>query len=99
MTSLFLAVILAWDPSPTPGVNYRLYYGPNSGQQTIFVDVGKSTVAEVKDEDLPPGFRSISLPGHILGYARVDLRMKWSIRPRHRILLRPGSSLRSPTCV
>jgi PA14 domain len=55
MTSLFLAVILAWDPSPTPGVKYRLYYGPNSGQQTIFVDAGNSTVAEVKDEDLPPG--------------------------------------------
>jgi hypothetical protein len=55
MTSLFLAVILAWDPSLTPGVKYRLYYGPNSGQQTIFVDVGNSTRAEVKGEDLPPG--------------------------------------------
>ena len=53
MTSLFLAVILAWDPSPTPGVKYRLYYGPNSGQQTIFEDVGTSTTWEVKN--LPPG--------------------------------------------
>jgi hypothetical protein len=53
VTSLFLAVILAWDPSPTPGVKYRLYYGANPGQQTIFVDAGNSTVAEVKD--LPPG--------------------------------------------
>ena len=53
MTSLFLAVILAWDPSPTPGVKYRLYYGPNSGQQTIFEDAGTSTTWEVKD--LPPG--------------------------------------------
>jgi hypothetical protein len=53
MTSLFLAVTLAWDPSPTPNVNCRLYYGSNSGQQTIFVDAGTSMVAEVKD--LPPG--------------------------------------------
>ena len=35
MTSLFLAVILVWDPSPTPDVKYRLYYGRNSGQQTF----------------------------------------------------------------
>src|SRR4029077_7604881 len=41
------------DPSPTPGVRYRLYYGPNSGQQTIFEDTGTSTTWEVKD--LPPG--------------------------------------------
>jgi hypothetical protein len=53
MTSLFLAVILAWNPSPTPGVQYRLYYGPNSGQQTIFEDAGTSTVWEVKN--LSPG--------------------------------------------
>jgi hypothetical protein len=46
-------VTLAWDPSPTPNVNCRLYYGSNSGQQTIFVDAGTSMVAEVKD--LPPG--------------------------------------------
>ncbi len=53
MTSLFLAVILAWDPSPTPGAKYRLYYGPTSGQQTIFEDAGTSTTWEVKN--LPPG--------------------------------------------
>ena len=53
MTSLFLAVILAWDPSPTPGVKYRLYYGPNSGQQTIFEHDITSTTWEVKN--LPPG--------------------------------------------
>jgi Fibronectin type III domain len=53
MTSLFLALILAWDPSPTPGVKYRLYYGPNSGQQTIFEDDITSTTWEVKN--LPPG--------------------------------------------
>jgi Fibronectin type III domain len=69
MTSLFLAVILAWDPSPTPGVNYRLYYGPNSGQQTIFVDVGKSTVAEVKDEDLSPG-----IPIYFVARAYIGVR-------------------------
>jgi hypothetical protein len=34
-------------------VKYRLYYGPNSGQQTIFEDVGTSTTWEVKN--LPPG--------------------------------------------
>ena len=53
MTSLFLAVILAWDPSPTPGVKYRLYYGPISGQQTIFEHDITSTTWEVKN--LPPG--------------------------------------------
>jgi hypothetical protein len=53
MISLFLAVILTWDPSPTPGVHYRLYYGPNPGQQTIFENAGTSTTWEVKN--LPPG--------------------------------------------
>jgi hypothetical protein len=53
MTSLFLAVTLAWNPSPTPGVQYRLYYGPIAGQQTIFEDAGTKTTWEVKN--LTPG--------------------------------------------
>jgi hypothetical protein len=53
MISLFLAVILTWDPSPTPGAHYRVYYGPNPGLQTIFEDAGTSTTWEVKN--LPSG--------------------------------------------
>ena len=53
MISLFLAVTLAWDPSPTLGAKYHLYYGPNSGEQTIFEDAGTSTTWEVNN--LPPG--------------------------------------------
>jgi PA14 domain/Fibronectin type III domain/Divergent InlB B-repeat domain len=53
MITLLFAVIFAWDASPTPGVTYRLYYGPVSGQQTIFIDAGTSLSAEVKD--LPQG--------------------------------------------
>jgi hypothetical protein len=67
MTSLFLAVILAWDPSPTPDVKYRLYYGPNSGQQTIFEDVGTSTTWEVKN--LPPG-----VPIYFVARAYIGVR-------------------------
>ena len=67
MTSLFLGVILAWDPSPTPDAKYRLYYGPNSGQQTVFVDVGTATTAEVKD--LPPG-----IPIYFVAKAYIGLR-------------------------
>jgi Fibronectin type III domain len=52
---LFLAasVSFAWDPSPSQGVDgYRLYYGPTSGAQTVFVDAGLNTSATV---DVPPG--------------------------------------------
>ena len=67
MISLFLAVILAWDPSPTPGVHYRLYYGPNPGQQTIFEDAGTSTTWEVKN--LPPG-----IPIYLVARAYIGVR-------------------------
>lgn len=67
MISLFLAVILTWDPSPTPGVNYRLYYGPTPGQQTTFEDAGTSTTWEVKN--LPPG-----IPIYFVARAYIGVR-------------------------
>ena len=66
MTSLFLAVTLAWDPSPTPGVQYHLYYGPISGQQTIFEDAGTKTTWTVKD--LPPG-----IPIYFVARAYIEI--------------------------
>ena len=41
-------VMLAWDPSPSAGVEgYRLYYGPLSGIYTASRDVGQVTTATV----------------------------------------------------
>ena len=52
MINLLVAVWLAWNPS-VGAEGYRLYYGPESGMQTIFVDVGNNTTGEITG--LPPG--------------------------------------------
>lgn len=41
-------VTLAWDPSPSPGVEtYRVYYGTASGNYSAFVEVTNATTASV----------------------------------------------------
>jgi hypothetical protein len=53
MINLLIAVILGWDPSPTPNVNYRLKYGTKPGIYTVVQDAGTAKQIEVKG--LSPG--------------------------------------------
>jgi hypothetical protein len=52
MISLLLAVTFMVESVSYTGVTYRLYYGPTSGAQTVFVN-STDEMAEVNDNELP----------------------------------------------
>ena len=62
MIPLFLAIILAWDPSvtPPPVSGYRLKYGTKPAVYTVVQDAGTATQTEVTG--LAPGTRTTSRP-------------------------------------
>ena len=44
------AVVLHWEPSPSPGIiGYRIYYGTASGQYVTSVEVGSVVTATITD--------------------------------------------------
>ena len=56
MIALLLAVAFSWDAVTNafpPVEGYRIYYGPTSGQQTVFVEAGNNTTGQVTG--LPAG--------------------------------------------